>query len=265
MPLTTKHGRGSAVRLTGSLAARVVVVAALAVVAGCRTPEPPEAAQARNVKRLLEEQLVQLAGLVDATRRGELLTDAQIAIGLSESLIERLLTASLPSDRVLAGRLHIQLETVRPFFRGGTATILFRARVSSTNLPDANVSLELAGGLRDVRLEKGRLTARVSLVHFTVLESFGGGLGKNLVEDALRANLDTIEGSIPPLEIPVYLEEGVEFRGLREGPILVGAGRLPLAFTLARVVPVNERLWLLVQAAAGEWESRPAVTAAPGP
>jgi hypothetical protein len=214
---------------------------------------------------VLEDQLFQLARLLDAARRGELLTDGQIAIGLSERFIERLLTASLPSEHVLAGRLRIKLDEVKPYFRGGVATIAFRASVSSTDLANARVRLEMAGGLKDVRLEKGRLLARVSLVHFTVVDSFAGALGKNLVEDAVRANLDTLEESIPPIEVPVALEEGVEFGGLTDGPVQVGAGRLPLEFGLSRVVPINERLWLLVHAEAGKWAPAPAAKATAEP
>jgi len=251
-------------RLTGSRTGWLAATALVAL-AGCRAPEPPEAAQARAIKRVLEDQLFQLAGIVGAARRGDLLTDGHIAIGLSESFIERLLTASLPSEHVLAGRLRLKLDEVKPYFRGGVATIAFRAVVSSTDVENARVRLEMAGGLKDVKLEKGRLLARVSLVHFTVLDSFAGALGKNLVEDAVRANLDTIEDSIPPLEVPVALEEGVEFRGLEDGPVQVGAGRLPLEFGLSRVVPVNERLWLLVHAAAGKWDPRPATIPATTP
>jgi hypothetical protein len=231
-------------------------------VGGCRAPDPPEAAIARSRKRILEDQLVHLGRLIESVRRGELVNEKQIAIGVSESLVERLLAASLPPERILVGRLHVELDRVQPFFRGGLATIAFRGRISSTDIPHARVRLELAGRLKDVRLDNGHLTARIALVHFTVLDSFAGALGKNLVEDALRANLDKIEGSIPPLEIPVLLEQGVGFGGLDEGPIRVEAGRLPLQFELSQVVPVNTRLWLLVRAQAGNWETRPAAAPA---
>lgn len=236
-------------------------LAALIALAGCRAPEPREAAEARNRKLVLQGELIELARLMYKARRGELVTEGQIAIGVSESLVERLVTASLPPERVLAGRLRIGLQKVEPFFRGGLAVIRFRAGVSSTDLPDARVDVDLGGGLRDVRLEKGRLTARVELLHFAVVSSFAGALGKNLVEDAVRTNLSAVQGLIPPIEIPVLLEEAVEFGGLQEGPIRVGPGRLPLQLALSHVVPVNERLWLLVHAAAGEWESRPAARA----
>lgn len=241
---------------------RAAVLAALIAVAGCRAPEPREALEARNRKGILEGELIELGLLMDKARRGELVTEGQIAIGVSESLVARLLTASLPPERLLAGRLNIGLDKVEPFFRGGLALIRLRARVSSTDVPDARVEIDLAGGLKDVRLEKGRLTARVEILHFSVLSSFAGDLGKNLVEDAVRANLATLQAWIPPLEIPVLLEEAVEFGGIQEGPVRVGPGRLPLQLALSHVVPVNERLWLLIDAAAGEWESRPAAAEA---
>ena len=240
---------------------RTAALAACLALAGCHAPEDPAAALARSRKFLLEGQLIELGRLMDKARRGELLTEGQIAIGVSESLVARLVAASLPPERVLVGRLRIGLEGVEPFFRGGLTAIGLRARVSSTDLPNARVDVEFGGSLRDVRLEKGRLTARIELVHFTVHSSFAGDLGKNFVEDAVRSNLSTVQGWIPPLEIPVLLEDAVDFGGLSNGPVRVGPGRLPLQLALSHVVPVNERLWLIVSAAAGEWESRPAAEA----
>jgi hypothetical protein len=243
-----------------SLSRAAALTAGLAI-AGCHAPEDPAAAMARSRKTLLEGELIELGRLMGKARRGELVTEGQIAIGVSESLVQRLVTASLPPERVLVGRLRIGLERVEPFFRGGLAAIRFRAHVSSTDLPNARGDVELGGSFRDVRLEKGRLTARIELVHFTVHSSFVGNLGKNFVEDAVRANLSTVQGWIPPLEIPVLLADAVDFGGLDEGPLRVGPGRLPLHLALSHVVPVNERLWLVVSAAAGEWESRPGAEA----
>jgi hypothetical protein len=235
-----------------------VVIGSLLGLSACRPPEPREALEARTRKVVLENQLIELGRLVGKARRGELVTEGQIAIGVSESLVERLLTASLPPDRVVAGRLHVALDKVEPFFRGGLAIIRLRARVSVTNLPDAKVELDIVSGLKNIRLEKGRLLARVSIHHFRVVSAFVGDTGKNLIEDAMRTHQHAVEDLIPGLEIPVLLEESVEFGGIKEGPVRVGAGRLPLELGLSHVVPVNERLWLLVRAEAGTWEARSA-------
>jgi hypothetical protein len=236
--------------LRGTLA-----LGALLALSACRPPEPREAVEARTRKTLLEGQLIELGRLMEKARRGELVTDGQIAIGVSESLVERLLTASLPPDRVIAGRLHVTLEKVEPYFRGGLAVIRLRARVSSADVPNAEVDLDIVSGLRNVRLEKGRLLARVSIHHFRVVSTSVGDVVKNLIEDAIRLHQTALEELLPRLEIPVLLEEAVEFGGIREGPVRVGPGRLPLELALSHILPVNERLWLLVHAEAGAWEA----------
>ncbi len=230
---------------------------ALLALAGCRPPEPPEAAERRTRKTVLEGQLIELGKLMDKARRGELVTEGQIAIGVSENLVARLLTASLPPNRVMVGRIHVVLEKVEPYFRGGLAVIRLRARVSSADFPNAQVGLDIVSGLTNIRLEKGRLLARVSIHHFRVLGSFVGDAGKTVIEDAMRLHQSAVENLIPPLEIPVLLEEAVDFGGIKEGPVLVGAGRLPLELALSHVFPVNERLWLLIRADAGAWQPRP--------
>jgi hypothetical protein len=229
----------------------------LVAASGCRAPEPAEAIEARTRKVILEGQIAELGRLMGMTRRGELVTEGQIAVGVSEGLVQRLLTASLPPDRVVAGRLHVSLGKVEPYFRGGLAIIRIRARVRSADIENATVDLDIVSGLKNVRLEKGRLVGRVSIHSFRVLSAFVGEAGKNLIEGVIRTHQAALEDLIPPLEIPVMLEEEVNFGGIHEGPVQVGPGRLPLKLALSHVVPVNERLWLLVRAEAGAWEAAP--------
>jgi len=237
--------------------ALLLVLGGPLVLGSCRAPEPVGSARARAQKRRLESEITELGGLTLKARHGELLTDGQIAIGVSEALIERLLSASLPPERVLAGRLRIRMERIVPFFRGGRAFIVFRCRVGSTDVPNASAEVELRGGLKQLRLENGRFAARVAILSFTVVRSFAGELGRGVVEEAVHANLDALEAWVPPVEIPVLLQEGIEFAGLRAGPVRVRPGRLPLHLSLSHVVAIQEHLWLLVQSEVGEWRGRP--------
>lgn len=234
-----------------------LALGALLALGGCRVPETPEAAERRTRKAVLEGQLIELGALMGKARRGELVTEGQIAIGVSESLVERLLTASLPDSRVVGGRIHVALGKVEPYFRGGLAVIRLRALVSSADFPEAQVELDIVSGLTNVRLEKGRLLARISIHHFRVLGTFMGDAAKNVIEDMMRLHQSAVEDLLPRLEIPVLLEEAVDFGGIKEGPVQVAAGRLPLELALSHVLPVNERLWLLIRADAGDWETRP--------
>src|SRR5262249_38490179 len=235
----------------------VLVLGASLALESCRAPEPIGSARARAQLRQLEGEIAEMGRLIEKARRGELVTDRQIAIGVSDGLIERLLSASLPPERVLAGRLRIRVERIVPFFRGGRAFIVFRTRVSSTDVPNARAEVELRGGLKQLRLENGRFAARVALLSFTVVRSFAGELGRGVVEEAVHANLDALEAWVPPVEIPVLLQEGIEFAGLRAGPVRVRPGRLPLRLSLSHVVAIQEHLWLLVQSEVGEWRGRP--------
>jgi len=259
MPPLRGAGAGRpASRARGKERGGAVVLAGLLVLAGCRAPEPIGAARARAQQRLIESELTELGRLIQKARRGEMVTDGQIAIGVSEALIERLLSASLPPERVLAGRLRIRVERIVPLFRGGRAFIVFRTRIGSIDVPNASAEVELRGGLKQLRLVNGHFSARVSLLSFHVVRSFAGDLGKKVIEDAVHANLSALEAWVPPLEIPVFLQEGLEFAGLREGPVRVGPGRLPLTLALSHVIAIDEHLWLLVQGEVGEWESGPA-------
>jgi hypothetical protein len=82
------------------------------------------------------------------------------------------------------------------------------------------------------------------------------------MEQLVRDNLPAIERAIPRIEIPVGIEQSVGIDIERMGPVTVKPGRLPLRITVARVVPVSGRLWILLQADVGQWQQ---VVRADGP
>jgi hypothetical protein len=181
-------------------------------------------------------------------------TSDLIAIGISEELVKALIGASLPREVVVASRLRVRLESAVPVFRGNKAGLVFRARVGSVDAPDAHATVEMGGSLENFKLEGGRLASTVKLAHFSVLESSIGDLAADALDNLVRANAGAIEGAIPPVEIPVQLEESVKIGGLTEGAVVASPGTLPLAISVRHVIPVNERLWVLLQAKAGPWQ-----------
>jgi hypothetical protein len=228
------------------------LLAALALLAACRRPEPPEVVRARTQKAFLETQIGELEGLVARAERGELQTANQIAIGIDEKVVTDLLAASLPPEFVVAGRLRLRLETARPLFRGNQAALAFRGRASSVNAPAVFVSLELAGLVDEFVLRDGKLSARVKVPHFALLDTSVTALAP-LANEIIRNNLPLIEEQIPPLEIPVRLDEALRIEGAKMGPLTVHPGSLPFKIAVARVMPVNQRLWILLDATAGPW------------
>lgn len=228
--------------------------AALLLVGGCRKREAPEVARARASAVFLKEQIGGLQELVRRAEAGELVTENQLAIGISEGVAKELIDASLPQEAVVAERLRVRIESATPIFRGTKAALLFQARVSGVHTPSASASVELGGNLEEFRLHEGRLLARVNLVHFSVLEASVGDLAADVVDNLIKRNLEAIQAAIPEIQIPVHLEQSIKIDGLDEGAVVAKPGSLPLGISVAQVIPVNERLWVLIDAKAGPWQ-----------
>jgi hypothetical protein len=190
---------------------------------------------------------------VARAERGDLVTLDQIVIGVDESAAGELIRASLPRDVSLKG-IVVRIESAQPLFRGNQAGLVFRGRVHAVGVPNVFAAVELGGTLDDFAVADGRLSARVKLIHVVLLESSAGKLGGGTVEHLIRDNLRAIERAVPAIDIPVGIEESVGTDDERIGPVTVKPGRLPLRITVARVVPVSGRLWILLDAAVGPWQ-----------
>jgi hypothetical protein len=225
---------------------------AAALLAGCRLREPPEVVRDRTVEAALVKQVADLEALVKRAEKGELGTTGRIAIGIGEETSKALLDASLPREATIAERLKIRIESAQAFFRGGNAMVMFSARAFGTG-GRIEARLEIAARLAGFRVVDGKLSTGVEILHFTVLDASPGTLGATVLESMVRANLDTISGLLPGLEIPVRLEHAIEIGGIDEGVVSVRPGTLPLEISLAEVLPVGQRLWLLLDAKAGPW------------
>ena len=245
-----------------STSQRIVVSGLAAIVAlGCQRREPPEATLARTTATFRRAQIESLEALIAQAEKGELVTTDQIAIGISEEMVKSLLNAPLPREVVVKERLRVRIESAVPVFRGNKAGLLFRAKASSVRFPTASATLELGGGLDQFRFEDGKLLSRVSLGYFTVLESSIGDLAADALDNIVRANLALIQDAIPPVEIPVEIAQSIKIGGLTEGAVVAKPGSLPLEIAVSQVLPVNQRLWVLLKAKAGPWQ--PAASPAP--
>jgi len=230
-----------------------LIAATLAL--GCQQREAPEIALKRATAEFRRGQIGSLQKLIAQAEKGDLVTTDQIAIGISEDLVKTFLNASLPREIVVAKRLRVRVESAEAIFRGGKAALMLQARASSVDAPGAFAAIEMAGSLEHFSLDDGQLRARVALSHFTVKESSIGDLAENALDNLVRANLETIQEAIPPVEIPVQLEQSIKIGGLTEGAVVANPGVLPLDISVSQVIPVNQRLWVLLKAKAGPWKT----------
>jgi hypothetical protein len=124
------------------------------------------------------------------------------------------------------------------------------------------------GGLDEVKIASdGLLTARVGLYHFELEHMEAGGTAQELLKNGLEAlgqeGLDTLSEALPPIQIPVRLEQSVRIGAIEEGPIRVEGGQLPLKMALRRVIPLSGRLWVVLDIDAEEWQSLPEASREP--
>ena len=210
-------------------------------------------------KRLLERQVAGLRELVAAAEQGTLLRAGQLLVGADEATIERLIAASLPQELVLAGRFRVRLESAEVRFRSSQGLIVLKGRASPLQSGDTFVDVRLEGGLDDVTVREstGTLLARVAVYHLQVERAAAGGAAgaaiRRLAEALGRERMDALSELVPPLEIPIRVEESVGTDGFQEGPVNVRAGELKVRASVARVLALQGRLWVVLDVVAGPW------------
>jgi hypothetical protein len=172
-------------------------------------------------------------------------------------VVKRLLDASLPREVTVAGRVRVRIESAQPFFRGNNAALVFQAVARGLEADTPEAHLEIGGSLERMRIAEGTLVADVQMAHFTVIGTSLGEMAAGTLEAMVRENAGALTALLPAVEIPVRLEQSVEFEGFDAGGVSAGAGRLPLQLTVAEVIPVGQRLWVLLDARAGQWQGAP--------
>jgi hypothetical protein len=233
-----------------------LAVSLIALAAGCHRREAVQVTRDRTTERFLLTQIADLGKLAAKAEAGELVTTDRIAIGIAEKAARDLVNASLPREQMLGDRVRLRIESAQPFFRGNNAALVFQARAQG-KLTGASARVELGGRLGNFRIENGRLIATIELAHFKALDSSLGDIAMDVLEGLVRDNMPAISRLLPPVEIPVQLEQSIKVDGLDEGVVMARAGVLPLTMTLAEVLPVNERLWILIDVKAGPWQRTP--------
>jgi hypothetical protein len=230
------------------------VLVLLAAFPACRGRESPEATRDRAAEAFLVAQIADLRRLIARAESGDFASGDRIVISVSEAIVKRVIDASLPREATLGGRVRVRITSAQPFFRGNNAALVFQALARGIEAGAPEARLEIGGTLERMRISRGTLVADVELTQFTVLDTSLGSMAAEALETLVGENQRAVTGLLPAIEIPVHLEQAVEIGGLHEGVVVARGGVLPLEMTVAEVVPVGERLWVLLDAKAGPWQ-----------
>ena len=229
-----------------------------ALLPACRRDDD-SGARARAEKLLLERQIAGLKTLVAAAEGKSLLKSGQLLIGADEATVQALIAATLPQERVVGERYRLRLERAEVQFRASQGVVVLKGRASPIAAPDTFVDVTLQGGLDEVAVRQGAgtLVGRIAVDHLQVDRAAAAGAEgtalRSLAETLGRERLDALSELVPPLEIPIRLEESVSFDGFEEGPVSALSGELPVRASVARVLALAGRLWVVLDVEAGPW------------
>jgi hypothetical protein len=252
-----------------SLPAPALAVVGLGVLAfaGCQAGGPRERAEARALRRQAEA----LRRLIAAVERDEAFSSRHVTLGIGQDLVRELLQLALPVETVTPPDLHVRLDTAQVAFESGESRVTLRGRVSRASSPGTYADLVVHGGLHrfDVGERAGHVTARVALDRVEVRQLEAEGLRRELVEAVLdrvgAPSLASLAEQIPPLAIPVRFERALELEGASLGPFEIAPGSLRFGVSLAQVVALGGRLWVLLEVEAAPGAGRAPRRAEAGP
>jgi hypothetical protein len=237
-------------------------------------PSPSPPAPRRPVEHtLLERQIQGLHELTAEAENGTLLspTEGQVVAVVSQELVQRLVSALVPSEHLIAGRYQVVVRGASATFEDGFALVRLEGRASFAGAAAESVWAELVvlGALEIPREQPSPdvLRAKVSVVAVdarrvdVLMES---RQAKALVEALGKEKLESFAALAPNLEIPVRHDYEVSIPSVGpRGPLEIAPAVLPVRLAVKRVKAFAGRLWISMAAAVGTAPTSPAPAPTP--
>ena len=231
----------------------LLVLAAL-LAAGCAPSERESDYLAKRA--LLERQNKGIRELVEEAERGSLVPADRFLIGIDEKIVRDLFRSQLPLERPLGDKFVVRLESANIEFRDKYGVITVEGEVHRPQTPDRKTAVRIHGGLGAVRIDPvtDLLTIQIALDHIEVmqagiLESVLGRGGKDMLATKGRAML---QDALPTMNVPVGLAHSIRVPEFAAGAVQLDSLTIPLELAVERVVAVNHKLWVTVDAKVGE-------------
>jgi len=233
---------------------RVFLVLAALIAVGCAPSERESDYLAKRA--LLERQNKGIRELVEEAERGSLIPADRFLIGIDEQIVGDLFRSQLPLERPLPKDFVVRLERATVEFRDKYGVITVEGEVHRPKTPDRKTAVRIHGGLGNVRIDPATdlLTIQIALDHIEVLqagilEKVLGRAGKEMLATKGR---EMLQDALPTLNVPVGLAHSIRVPEFAAGPVQLDSLTIPLDVAVERVIAVNHKLWVTVDAKVGE-------------
>jgi hypothetical protein len=237
-------------------------LALIAVLAACHTPD---GCRRRPRGRLTGEQAVDagqrhgLERLLASAARGSLLPAEEILVVVDQRLVQDVLAASLPYERVIDDKYRVRITSAGVTFDDGFAVVRLEGRASLAQGGEAGVvaDLSVVGGLDIVELDpaSGTLRGRVKIIAVDARRVDVLGMrapAERLVEDLSREGVEAFNVLASSIEIPVRLEREVALPAVGpQGGVQIAAAAVPVRLVVMDVKAFRGKLWVSIDAGTG--------------
>jgi len=187
--------------------------------------------------------------------RGEpILPPTDVVVGISDATVQDILAAQLPFEAEAKG-FAVSMREARLRFQGAPGITLL-GTISHVDHPGLVGEVEAIGALDDIAVEpaSGTLGAKVVIDHLDLVRMAGleGYVPDGAIDELARALRHAFEGRIPPIQIPVRVEQAIAFPSVTEGPVRLQGATMPLAVSVSDVLAGRGILWIAVHVEPGE-------------
>jgi hypothetical protein len=240
--------------MRGVVPCRALALAAALACAACGR-EFAGGGDLRAQKVMLKREVDGLREIVSRLERGEaMLPLDDVAISIDDTFVRDLIAAQLPFD-VDVDRFHLSLKEAEAQFRG-SPVVRLRGSLHPREKPELEAAVTVIGALEDIRVEasSSTLKAKIAVDHIGLekaagIESILSGATMDEVARLIRLQ---IKDELPPIQIPVKVQQSIDLPAVTQGPVRIDGARMPLQVVVSQVVAGQGKLWIAVHFQPGD-------------
>jgi hypothetical protein len=152
-------------------------------------------------------------------------------------------------------RFHLTLKEAEVHFRG-SPVVRLRGSLNPRERPGLEAAVTVIGALEEIRVDGGSSTlrAKIAVDHLGIEKAAGieSILSGSTLDEVARAVRLQIKEQLPPIQIPVKVQQSIDLPAVTRGPVRIDGARMPLQVAVSQVVAGQGRLWIAVHFQPGD-------------
>jgi hypothetical protein len=240
--------------MTGVLLRRALVPALAIVTLACSS-QFKGGGDMRAQRVVLQREVEGLRESVARLERGEpVLPLDDVVISIDDTFLRDLIAAQLPFETEVE-RFHLSLKEAEVQFRG-SPVVRLRGALHPKEKPDLEAAVVVLGALEGIEVDpsSSTLKAKITVDHIGIekaagLESILSGAALDEVARMVRLR---IKDQLPPIQIPVKVQQSIDLPAVTRGPVRIDGARMPLQVAVSQVLAGQGKLWIAVHFQPGD-------------